>query len=192
MNTEYESLKEEIKAWQHRRFTLLSGSVALVIGILGLKMVGESKPTENWTWPSALLLALLAAACALTWYAMRSNAKIAAYLVVFHESPPNPHFAWESRLDALKKTGRDWWNLNLFMICIYLGLALLAVLAPWLSHQEYHLGYLDYVALTVGGGLFLVTLLLLGLPSPKQHFIKLWTQLKEKENKRVSDQGRPV
>jgi hypothetical protein len=58
MNTEYESLREEIKAWQERRFTVLSGAVALVTGILGLKMVGESKPTENWTWPSAILLVL--------------------------------------------------------------------------------------------------------------------------------------
>jgi hypothetical protein len=76
------------------------------------------------------------------------------------------------------------------MIWIYLGLALLAVLAPWLSHQEYHLRRLDYLVLTMSGGLFLVGLVLLGLPPAKQHehFKKLWTDIKR--IKRVSDQGR--
>jgi len=186
MNTEYESLREEINAWQERRFTVLAGSVALVTGILGLKIIGESKPSENWTWASALLLALLASACALTWYAGRANAKIAAYLIVFHESTRDPLAAWESRLRALKESGRDWWNLNRLIILTYLGLALLAVLAPMLSHLEYRLVCMDYVALIVAGVLFVVTVVLLGLPSPKEHYTILWTDLKRKESERPS------
>lgn len=181
MNTEYESLRKEIIAWQERRFTILAGSVALVTGILGLKVIGESKPFENWAWASALLLVILASACALTWYAGRASAKIAAYLIVFHESQPDPLGAWETRLQVLKDSRRDCWNLNRLIILVYLGLALLAVLAPLLSHREYHLVPLDYVTLVVAGGLFALAMVLLVLKSPKEHYKKLWEDLGKKE-----------
>ena len=183
MKFEYESLREEIKAWQERRFTVLAGSIVLVTGILGLKIVGESKPSESWPWASALLLVFLAAACALTWYARRANTKIAAYLIVFHESGSDPLARWESQLDELKRSKSDRWDLNRLMIPIYVGLALLSVFAPMLSHREYHLVWADYITLGVAGTVFLVMLIPLGRSAPREHYIHLWTELKQRNEK---------
>ena len=36
MTAEYEALRAEMLAWQNRRFTILTASLALVTGILGL------------------------------------------------------------------------------------------------------------------------------------------------------------
>lgn len=112
MSTEYECLRSEIHEWQDRRFTVLVASIGFVTAILGLKIVDESAEAESWPLVSSLLLAFLSAACALIWYTRRACAKIAAYLVVFHESECQSSSGWEERLQRLKERGLDFLDLD--------------------------------------------------------------------------------
>jgi hypothetical protein len=175
VNNEYESLRAEIKDWQDRRFTVLSGSVALVTVILGLKVVSESPLPGVWPWVSAVLLALLSSACLLTWYAGRANAKIAAYLIVFHETA-SP--GWEARLAKLKNTRLDKLNLNRLMIVIYAGLGLLSVFLPALRHDQTRPNLLPLVVSVL---MFIGSLILLGQKSPRDRYIHYWRNVKEHE-----------
>ena len=85
MNTEYESLRQEIHAWQNRRFIILTASITLVSAVLGLDAVQKTTVSVEWPLITSLLWFFLGSTTALTWYAGRANAKIAAYLIVFHE-----------------------------------------------------------------------------------------------------------
>lgn len=170
MMNEYEMLRGEIKDWQDRRFTILTASVGLVTAILSLKVFDEPVRTELWPSISALLLLLLTCACALTWYAGRANAKIAAYLIVFHERSSQSGEGWESRLDRLNNSGFDHLNLNRLMFCIYLVLGLVAMI-PVLRHFPIRDGW---NVLIIPIALFVCSLLLLVLPSPKDRYIKQW------------------
>src|SRR5262245_52855152 len=143
MNSEYEGLRDEIKSWGDRRFTVLAGSIGLVTGILGLKVVGESDASSNWTVVSSSLLSMLAASCAITWYAAQATGKVAAYLMVFHESTQPGSKSWESRLNTLKELGADSHHFNLMMVPIYLVLGCLSLAVPWLSHLQYPLSVWD-------------------------------------------------
>jgi hypothetical protein len=144
-------------------------------------MVGESDSSTNWTWVSSLLFAMLAASCVITWYAAQANAKIAAYLSVFHEETQPHLYGWESRLKTLKNNGKDNLHLNYIMLPIYIGLGCLAVFVPWLSHLKYSLATWDVVSLLVTGGLFISTLTLLVKEPARKDYHGYWIEVQKKE-----------
>ena len=127
MAAEYESLRQEILAWQNRRFMILTASITLVSAILGLDAVQEINVEVEWPVITSLLWFFLGSTTALTWYGGRANAKIAAYLLVFHEKEGG----WESRLKDLKISKLDWFNLNRMVFLIYVGLGILSLVIPW-------------------------------------------------------------
>jgi O-antigen/teichoic acid export membrane protein len=176
--SEDEKLRAEIKDWQDRRFTILTASIGLVTAVLGFKLFDQPATAEMWPWVSALLLLLLSSACILTWYAGRANAKIAAYLIVFHERPSqSSDGGWESRLHHLKESGLDRLNLNRLLIIIYLVLGLVSVIFPALRHSPAGSGLIVVIGAVF---LFLSSLFFLFLKSPKERYIKLWEEVRDK------------
>jgi hypothetical protein len=175
MTSEYESLRAEIKEWQDRRFTILTASIGLTTAILGFKAFDQPQTTELWPL-SVLLLLLLSCACALTWYAGRGNAMMAAYLIHFHERPSDSSDGWESRLSRLQLSGLDKLKLNQFLGFIYLLLAAVAVFVPVSQHPPSHNGW---IVLSIAIAFFVSTLLLLMLASSqtKRYFLKKWEEL---------------
>jgi hypothetical protein len=174
MNNEYEALYAEIKDWQDRRFTVLTAAIGLVTAILGLKIFDQPARIELWPWISALLLLLLSSACILTWYAGRANAKLAAYLICFHERPSPSGDGWQSRLHRLKQSRMDRLNLNRIVVCIYSPLAAVSVILPVMQQPPSPFGW---VVLSVAIVIFLCSLLLLVLRTPKDHYVDLWDAL---------------
>ena len=77
MNEEYESLRQEILAWQNRRFTILAASITIVSAILGFGAVQKTTASIEWPLITSLLWFFLGSTTALTWYAGNANAKIA-------------------------------------------------------------------------------------------------------------------
>lgn len=173
MTSEYETLRTEIKDWQDRRFTILTASIGIVTAVLGIKIFDQPARLDLWPWISALLLLLLSSACVLTWYAARANAKIAAYIMVFHEDPSSG--GWESRLHQLKTTGLDRLNLNRLIICIYFLLGVVSVLLPAFQHPPNSTGWAIVGAATI---VFLLSLLLLLFRSPKARYLDEWNEIK--------------
>ena len=91
---ELEALRNEILAWQERRFTVLTGSISLVAVLLGFVL---SDTKNAWTRQQALtlLFVVLGSASLVTWYAGRASAVRGAYISVFHEFGDN-RARWES------------------------------------------------------------------------------------------------
>lgn len=175
IKNEYEALRTEIKDWQDRRFTILTGSIALVTAVLGLKVFEQPANVELWPY-SALLLLLLSCACALTWYARRGSAIIAAYLIIFHERRSDSKDGWEDRLRRLQLKGVDKLSLNQFLGLIYLVLGVVAVAVPVLQKTPTYPGC---IILIIASFLFLCSLLLLFIASSevKKDFLEKWKNL---------------
>ncbi len=174
MNAEYEALRAEMLAWQNRRFVILTASISLVTGILGLDGVTEATSKLDWALVSSLLLFLLGSAEALTWYAGQANAKAAAYIIVFHEADAA---GWETRLKSLKDRGLNRFSLNRMVVLIYAGLGVLSLLIP-LTVRGYqgidgaHLWEVGLSGIWFGFGL---SLLLRRLP--REHYERLWREI---------------
>ena len=177
---EYVALRAEIKDWQDRRFTILTAAIGLVAAILGLKVFDQPASTELAVGISVLLLLLLTSACVLTWYAGRANAKIAAYIVVFHERSGESGSGWESRLADLKnkKLDPDRLNLNQVLISIYFVLGLVSVFYPLWQHLPCGAGL---GALPAAVAVFFWSLGLLCMVPQKERYIEQWELLKQSD-----------
>ncbi len=174
MNEEYKTLRAETLAWQNRRFTVLATSVSLVTGILGFDGVTKGESILDWGLVSALLLFFLGSSAALTWYASRSNAKIAAYIIVFHQADSK---GWETRLKTLKEGGDDRFNLNRMVVLIYAGLGTLSILMPWAVRGYKSTSDLALVVLTLSGVWFFFSLYLLLRPPSTKYFEEKWKDI---------------
>lgn len=75
MAAEYESLRQEILAWQNRRFMILTASITLVSAILGLDAVQEINVEVEWPVITSLLWFFLGSTTALTWYGEEQTQK---------------------------------------------------------------------------------------------------------------------
>lgn len=98
MNREYETLRQEILAWQGRRFTVTSGNMAVVVALVGWFVTSPDK----WSWDlaSALVFSCMAVACYMIAIMTRFLAMIGTYLEIFHGSE------WEMRSRKLRH--RKW------------------------------------------------------------------------------------
>jgi hypothetical protein len=179
MNEEYESLRTEILHWQDRRFTLVSISIAVITGVLGLDLIKPEISADTWPYVPCILLAFLSCATALTWYAGRANAKISAYLITFHEgnSP-----GWETRMGVLK--GQVWLDLNKGLAAVYFVLGITAVGIPYYVLK----GLIEiYSPLLAGTAVvFVVYWIPLLFKHSRDPFIKMFRDLKEDEDKKKS------
>jgi hypothetical protein len=107
----------EIGNWQNFRFILVGVATAFVSAVIGFepKQGTEGDPRLRLS----LIIFALAGAAALSCYAGRGNAKIGAYLQVFHE-PPTPDkkdtLGWEGRNQRFQ--GSQW---NLLSLIIMAG-----------------------------------------------------------------------
>lgn len=158
-------------AWQNRRFTILATSITLVTGILGLYGIAQETSSIAWVLVSSLLWFFLGSCAALSWYAGRANAKIAAYIIVFHETESK---GWETRLKDFNDKGLDWFSLNRMILSIYVGLGVLSFLVPS-TIQDYQF-VCDWKAWVLFGcGTWFVFSLFLLMSRPdKQSYEKQW------------------
>jgi len=179
MDAEYESLRQEIQAWQNRRFTILAASITLVSAVLGLDVVQKTTVSVQWPLVTSLLWFFLGSTTTLTWYAGRANAKIAAYLIVFHEKE---NFGWESRLKKLKESGLDWFNLNRMIFLIFFGLGILSLVIPWSIRCSQLIAKWHILLLVSVGAWFIFSLILLIWGYPRQNYKEKWIDVNNKEH----------
>lgn len=90
---EYDTLRQEIMNWQSRRFSVVTGSLVIVIAILGWAVTAPDK--WSWTVVSSILFAMLSIAAYMTWLVGRLITRIGTYLEVFHETDCD--IGWEKR-----------------------------------------------------------------------------------------------
>lgn len=91
---EYETLRKEIMDWQSRRFSVVTGSLVLVIAILGWAVTAPDK--WSWTVVSSIIFAMLSIAGYMTLLVGRLITRIGTYLEVFHETD-SADIGWEKR-----------------------------------------------------------------------------------------------
>lgn len=175
MKEEYEALRAEMLAWQNRRFIVVTASISLVVGILGLEGVTEATSRVDWELVSSLLIFLLGSAEALTWYGGQAPAKIAAYIIVYHEAQAP---GWETRLKNLKGERLDRFSLNRMLTLIYAGLGILSLLIPWAARKEPIFDFVHLWHLVPTFCWFVFGLYLLVLPLPRERFEHLWNKMK--------------
>ena len=129
--TEYEMLRQEILAWQERRFTVLTGAITLVVAILSFALTDDTR-----RWSSELLVIVvfmvLAVATSFTWYAARSNALLGQYLAAFREGP-DESFLWETALRKLPTSALGSLNVNVFFALIYTAVAAASLAVAYLQ-----------------------------------------------------------
>lgn len=183
MPEEYESLRKEILEWQNRRFLLVAASITLVTGVLGL---GLNALGNLWVIISSLLFLFLACATILSWYAGKANAKIGAYLIVFHEEAGRSEgqgAGWESRLARIKnKPWVDLLTLNHSLTAIYVALGIVSFIVPWLAARRPALTGGQSVLILFTAALLVGALLLLWQYSyPRADYIKYWREVKREE-----------
>ena len=178
MKGEYAALRAEILAWQNRRFVVLTISVSLVTGILGLDAVTQERSLLDWGFISAILLFFLGSCATLTWYARRSNAVIAAYIMVFHEAEAE---GWEKRHNEIKKKikllGLFDLNLNLVILLIYIVLSIVSILIPWAVRGYKSASAVAVILLSISAIWLLFNLYLLLRYSSRDYFVNEWETL---------------
>jgi len=178
MNGEFDALRAEMLAWQNRRFTTLATSIALVTGILGLDGVIGSQSTIDWTFVSALLLFFLGSAANLTWYAGQGNAKMAAYLIVFHEADFR---GWETRLIHFNNLGSKLFTLNRMVLVIYAILGVLSFILPGAMREFQSLSCRQGIVLVISVAWVVVSLLSLAFIPDKNEYVGKWEIVRDAE-----------
>jgi multidrug transporter EmrE-like cation transporter len=97
---DYGFLTEQIRDWQERRFTILTGTVTLAVAIVSFVL---SQKDIKWARSDALSLLLLLLMCAslLTWYSGWSNQTMGTFLQVFESDVSRS--TWQSANAELKR-----------------------------------------------------------------------------------------
>jgi hypothetical protein len=92
---EFQSLRDELREWQGRRFTLLSVSSVFLTAYIGWVV----NKAENWTWEIASIpiLLIVIGASLLTRHFNRLVVRVSTYLEIFHD------FKWQSRLGLFRR-----------------------------------------------------------------------------------------
>ncbi len=178
---EYERLGQEILKWQDRRFTVLSGTVTLVVGFVAYAL---QHPT-SWAVREAVTLVfmLLALASAFSWYAGIGNSRVGAYLDVYHGS------SWESVLRGLSGQGK-WvsrremlFALNKLIALVYLVLAV----GSWFLLSRRLIGRSIAPDWLLGGATILLSLCLLAqfFDSPRAEYVERIQDIKKSDKPKL-------
>jgi len=174
MEKEYNTLREEIMHWENRQFTVIGINITLITIILGWII---TKPSEwNWDVASTLLLLILTSGSYLLVLFNCFASKIGAYISVYHENG----VGWESRVSEFDKK-LNFHSVRYALGILYLGLGIMSFSIPYkicsksLSLVTLFLFFLICVIL-------IITLILMVFTPRKNKYIKLWQELKIKEN----------
>jgi hypothetical protein len=139
---------------------------------------------------SGLLLLFLTGAVLLSWYAGRGNAKISAYLTVFHEKKLDNNQTlregWEDRLGRFSEKLKcfDKLTLSHWLGAIYFLLGGVSVVLPWLAGAQHFPPSKDYfVHAGIPAAVFLFVLILLVCSSPRTSYIKRWEDVETDEKR---------
>lgn len=189
LDDEYTAIRAEMLRWQDRRFDLIKHSTSVVTSLLGFKLVistvsSAATGVDHWPLVTALLLLYLSSINVVMWYCGRANAKLAAYLIVFHESQlaDRPTGRWEGRLNSLKSKRRDRGNLNTWLTLIQAVLGLLSIVLPWAT-ASFSKPHDPWIGLAIAAGMaFLATLALVnGTSYPRDAYRAYWSSVREEE-----------
>ena len=172
---EYETLRKEIMHWQARRFSVVTGSLVIVIALLGWAVSAPEK--WSWTAVSAMLLGMLTIAGCMTWMIGLLNSSISTYLEVFHEGP-STEIGWERRHRKFKKS---FVSSKVAYAMMYLGAGVLSV-AVSKAVCRAQSTWSSRIASYVFGVSFLSTLaLMIFVARPWKNYVALWKRIRDEE-----------
>jgi hypothetical protein len=172
---EYDTLRAEIMEWQSRRFSVVTGSLVLAIGILGWAV---SAP-EKWSWAVVLsiLFAMLTAASYLTWLMGLLNSSISTYLEVFHEECVKD-IGWECRHRKFKRgfvTSKDGYA------TLYLGIGIISVFISFAICTAPPTMPTIITCYIFAASFVSMIMILTFRPRPWDKYIKRWKDIREAE-----------
>lgn len=175
---EYDTLRKEIMEWQSRRFSVATGSLVIVIAILGWAV----NSPEKWSWAvvSSILFAMLTIASYLTLLMGLLNSGISTYIEVFHEEKGS-EIGWEGRHRKFERrfiSSKDGYAI---MYCGIGTISLIISIAVCKGRPT--LPSLITFVLFVASFLSIV-LTLLFRPRPWKEYIKQWNNIKAEEKPR--------
>jgi hypothetical protein len=117
--TEFQTLREELREWQARRFTLLGVTSVFLAAYIGWVV---NKP-DNWGWDVASIpiFLIVIGSSLLTHHFNRLVVRVSTYLEIFHD------FKWQSRLSSYRESIGPL-HTNQLIAVFYTGTILTAVL----------------------------------------------------------------
>ena len=118
-DSEFKTLRDEIREWQSRRFTIMGASGALAIAYVG--WVVQPSVHLSIALASAPALLLGAGSAFLTAHCTRMGVRGSTYLQVFHS------FQWQNRLERFK-TGLNEPNVSQILALFHLAIVLCMVI----------------------------------------------------------------
>ena len=172
---EYDTLRQEIMQWQSRRFSVVTGSLVIVIAILGWSVNAPDK--WSWTVVSSMLFAMLSIAGYMTWLLGLLTSRISTYLEVFHEDDSDD-LGWERRH---RKPARNFISSKGAYATMYFGVGLisLAVSSAVCKAQP---TMPSIILFSVFAASFLSMLIVLAFGKrPWDKYIKQWKEIKAQE-----------
>jgi len=200
MKEEYESLRAEIGNWQNFRFILVGVATAFVSTVIGFepKQGTEGAPRLRLS----LIIFALAGAAALSCYAGWGNAKIGAYLQVFHEQSTSDKkytLGWEGRNQKFQGSQWNLLSLNGWLGITYLLLGIGSSIAlvgldlkkVWPINIDPRILDPSDAILEIAWLCLVVAAVSLFLPPPRARYMRRWRDVEIEfpvgEQQRISD-----
>jgi hypothetical protein len=179
---EYDTLRQEIMQWQSRRFSLVTGSLIIVVAILGWAVNAPDK--WSWTVVSSILFAMLSIAGYMTWLVGLLNSRIGTYLEVFHEND-SAEIGWERRQRGRK--GNFISSKGAYATMFFgVGIISLAVSLTVCKATPTKPSIILFSLFTTS---FLSTVMVLAFGKrPWDKYIKQWQQIKSQEAQLINGQ----
>jgi len=176
---EYETLRQEILHWQSRRFSLVTGSLVIVIAILGWAVTAPDK--WSWTVVSAILFAMLSIAGYMTWLVGRLITRIGTYLEVFHENH-SADIGWEKRQ---RKSKRNFVSSKGAYATMFFGVGIIS-LAVSLTVCKGQPTMPSILLFALFAASFLSTVIILAFGKrPWNKYIQQWQEIRAEETQEI-------
>jgi len=173
---EYDTLRQEIMHWQSRRFSVVTGSLVVVIAILGWAINAPDK--WSWTIVSSILFAILSIAGYMTWLIGLLTSRISTYLEVFHEAN-SVEIGWERRHRAPK---RNFLSSKGAYSLMYLGVGFISFIVSRTVCQAQPSTLSRVLFFLIAASfLSMVSVLAFG-KRPWKRYIEQWEQIKNLES----------
>lgn len=169
---EFETLRDEVRDWQSRRFSLLGISAVLITAFIGWVI----QNSQGWAWATASLPVILIStgSCFLTSHCGKMGVRASTYLQVFHR------FKWQDRLDLFRQKTKVL-NVNHLLAFFYLAIVLSATTVLYLKCQSPS-GVASVVVLCLSCILFACSQIdLLFHSAPNAKYVASWKNIMEEE-----------
>jgi hypothetical protein len=180
---EYDTLRQEILQWQSRRFTLVTGSLLVVVAILGWAVNAPEK--WSWTVVSSILFAMLSIAGYMTWLVGLLCSRIGTYLEVFHEND-SAEIGWERRHRGRKG---NFVSSKGAYATMYFGVGIIS-LAVSLTICKAPPTKRSIILFSLFTASFLSTVIILAFGKrPSNRYIMQWQEIKAQETQLIDGQS---